>query len=236
MIYLVVLFRALTMLAVFQLVVLMMGRRQVAELPVFDFILAVTIGAVAGADLADHQVPHLPSLFAILVLGAFQFLITRAKVRWRWFGRSMTFEPVVVIQDGTILHDNLRKIRYQVSDLLPLLREKEVFDLSEVKFAIIEPSGNLSLMKKPEKAPPTREETGILSSPRGLFRVVAFQGRAYHPGLRSLSLKPDQLASMLEAQGFNQLEQVFIALSDEVGNLLVTPTHLGNIQRQETDM
>ncbi len=63
----------------------------------------------------------------------------------------MTFELIAVSQDGTMLHGKLAKIRYQVSGLLPLLREQDILDPGQEKCAIIDPSGNLSTMKKPEK-------------------------------------------------------------------------------------
>src|SRR5690606_24838184 len=109
---------------------LFMGKRAIGELPVFDFLIVIILGALVGADIAEPDIKHLPTAFAIIAIGVFQRIVTRWKISNRKIGRLLTFEPTVVLQNGKFVNENLKKIRYSIDNILQMLREKDVFDIN----------------------------------------------------------------------------------------------------------
>ncbi len=132
--YLVVLLRIATIVPLLLILTLLMGKRVVGELQVFDFLIVITLGSVVGADIADPQIEHGPTAFAVLLLAGAQWGISLLNIKNRFFGQLTTFEPTIVIQNGQILHDRLKKTRYSLDTLLELLRGKDIFRVSEVEF------------------------------------------------------------------------------------------------------
>jgi uncharacterized membrane protein YcaP (DUF421 family) len=221
--YLVVLIRIATILPMLLIVTLLMGKRLVGELQVFDFLIAITLGAVVGADIADPAIHHGPTAFAILLLAAAQWGISKANIRFRFFGHLTTFEPTLVIQNGKILDKKLKQIRYSLDTLLELLREKGVFRISEVEFAVIEANGKLSVLKRSQYQPLTPSVNGIPSGYYGLSHALIVEGVIDEKKLAELKLDRHWLLQELEKQNFDSPEKIFLAELDTSGNLYLSP-------------
>lgn len=191
---------------------LLMGQRHVGELSVFDLLTGIAIGAVAGAGIVDLDLPHMPVLVSILGLAVFHFGFTWLMKKWPWFGRASTFEPVVVVKNGMPLRKAMQRVRLSIADLLPLLREKGLFDLREVEYAVFEPDGKITVLKA--KNPP---------APKGLVRAVCVDGKVERSVLKSLGWDEARLRTELQQKGLPGPAAVFLATVDEAGTLYVAP-------------
>ena len=115
----------------------------------FVIIEALSFFEIRGrGDIADPKIEHGPTALAILLLAGAQWSISRLNIKNRFFGQLTTFEPTIVIQNGQILHDSLKRTRYSLDTLLELMRQKDVFRVNEVEFAILEANGKMSVLKK----------------------------------------------------------------------------------------
>nr|WP_156476102.1 DUF421 domain-containing protein [Sporosarcina psychrophila] len=188
-----------------------MGKRAIGELPVFDFLIVIILGALVGADIAEPDIKHLPTAFAIIAIGVFQRIVTRWKISNRKIGRLLTFEPTVVLQNGKFVNENLKKIRYSIDNILQMLREKDVFDINEVETAIIEANGALSVLKKPQKNSVTLEDMNIIKPTSTISFPVIVEGTLYTDVLRDVNLDEAWLKQELDNQGVNDLKDVFFA-------------------------
>lgn len=206
-----ILVRIFTILPLLLLVTLFMGKRAIAELPVFDYLIIITLGSLTGADIADPNVKQIPTIIAIIVIGILQRLVANLKISNRKIGRLITFEPTVVIQDGKFINKNLKKIRYSIDNILHMLREKDVFDIRDVETAIIEATGNLSVLKKPPKNPVTLEAMGIMSTSSSIAFPLIMDGAIYSNVLKSFNLDEAWLYQQLSEQGVNDVKKVFFA-------------------------
>lgn len=191
---------------------LMMGQRKMADLSLFDMLTGVTIGAVAGASIAEPKFRPILMVVSITGLAALDFAVAWLMIRWRRFGRSVTFEPIVVVHKGKPVETAMRRVRLAVADLLPELRKKDIFDLREVEYAIFEPDGSLSVMKAPQ-AP----------KPAGLPQAVVVDGSVDEKALQALGWNKQQLKSELMRQGIESETDVFVAMLDEAGTLVAAP-------------
>ena len=221
--YVVLLFRIVTIMLTLLIMTLIMGRRQVGELPVLDFIIAITIGSVAGADIADFSIPHLPTVVAIILLGSLQVIFTKLILKKRKAGKFFTFEPVIVIQKGKIVKKNLQKIGFSLDNLLFKLRQQGIQSPEEIDYGIIEPNGGLSLIKNPEHRPPTAGEMGIKIPGENLILPVIADGKVFPQVLRSHNLDVSELQEKLAAKGIRSFKEVFFASLDKNQNLYLIP-------------
>lgn len=213
--------RIVTVMGVLLLMTLLVGRRQVGELPVFDFAVAITIGSVAGADIADLSIPHLPTVYAVFVMTLLQIIFSRYIIGSRKFGKMVTFEPVVVIQEGRLLKRNLRKIRYSLDMLMYQLRQNNVFSLQEVEYAVIEPNGGLSVQKKSFKRPVTTEDLGLTPKPASIALPVIADGRVFTGVLDYLAMDYEDLLTKLREEGYSSPQGVFYASLEDDKTLYV---------------
>jgi uncharacterized membrane protein YcaP (DUF421 family) len=203
--------RIITILPLLLFTTLFMGKRAIGELPIFDFLIIVTLGAVVGADIADPNIKHLPTAIAIIAIGILQKIVANWKISSRKIGRLLTFEPTVIIHNGKFLNTNLKKIRYSIDNILQMLREKNVFDINEVEIAIIEANGALSVLKKPQKNTVTLEDMKIVKTTSKISFPVIVEGTIYSNVLRDFSLDEAWLEQQLFIQGVIDIKNVFFA-------------------------
>ena len=203
--------RILTILPLLLFITLFMGKRAIGELPVFDFLVIVILGAVVGADIADPNIEHLPTAIAIIFIGVFQRFVANWKISNRKIGRLLTLQPTVVIQNGKFIRKNLKDIRYSIDNILQMLREKDVFDINEVETAIVEGNGALSVLKKPHKNPVTREDMNIVKTTSSINFPVIIEGTIYSNVLKTVNLSEEWLMQQLSEQGVNDINNVFFA-------------------------
>ncbi|MCR4427580.1 MAG: DUF421 domain-containing protein [Firmicutes bacterium] len=156
-------------------------------------------------------------------LGLIHFIVSQAFIRTRVLERLLTHSPAVLVQNGTIIKSNLFRNRYTVDNLLSRLREKDVFDLSEVEFAVLEPSGNLSVLDKNQNLPVTPKDLGLSTQYKGLATPVVIEGQVQRKELASLHLTEDWLIRELKSNGYSGPDQVFLAMTNTQGELYVSP-------------
>lgn len=204
---LIVLVRLITILPLLLVVILFVGKRAIGEIPVFDFLIIVTVGSLIGADIADPSVNHIPTAIAVVAIGGIQKVVAKWKIFHRRFGKLITFQPTIVVQDGKLLPDNLKKISYSIDNILQMLREKDVFDINEVETALIEASGSMSVLKKARKNTVTIEDMG-LDKHSSLTIPVIIEGSVYADVLKFLGLNEIWLHKQLTSQGID-LRDVF---------------------------
>jgi uncharacterized membrane protein YcaP (DUF421 family) len=203
--------RIITIIPLLLITTLYMGKRSIGELPVFDFLIVITLGAVVGADIADPKIQHIHTAVAIVLIGLFQRIVSGYKIRNRKFGHIITFEPTIVIQDGRFIVSNLKKIRFTIDNVLQMLREKDVFDISEVHLGIVEANGRLTVLKKPEKNVVTVEDLKIANKTTSLSYPLIIDGEVHHEVLAKLALSTGWLKSELNSLGISDVQEVFFA-------------------------
>jgi uncharacterized membrane protein YcaP (DUF421 family) len=199
-----------------------MGKRPVGELPIFDFLTLIVIGAIVGADIADPQIEHLPTAFAVVILSLLQRLISLVKFKSKKIRKALTFEPTVIIRDGKFIYKNIKNIKYSLDDTLMLLREKDVFDISKVDFAIIEANGNLSILKKSQYENVTLEDMGITPSGSNASISIIIDGSLVIDRINELGLSEQEILEKLTQAGYKSYKDVFYASINDKGELNIS--------------
>jgi uncharacterized membrane protein YcaP (DUF421 family) len=203
--------RILTILPLMLFVALYMGKRSIGEIPVFDFLVILTLGSVVGADIADPSVPHIHTAVAITLIGLLQVIVSKAIIKYQKLGHLITFEPTIVIQDGQFIVKNLKKLRYSIDNVLAMLREKDVFDINDIHLGIIEATGNLSVLKKDSKAVVTLEDMNLTKNTPSLSYPLIVDGQIHSDILIKLDLPLVWLEQQLMSLNIKTTEEVFFA-------------------------
>ena len=215
--------RILTILPLMLFIALYMGKRSIGELPVFDFLVIRVLGSVVGADIADPNVPHIHTAVAIILIGIFQKVVSKAVINHRKLGHLITFEPTIVIQDGKFIVKNLKKIRYSIDNVLQMLREKDVFDISDVHLGIIEANGKLSILKVDNKESVTLEDLNLNKKSPSISYPVIIDGIIYEDTLKKLKLNKTWLQQQLLNANIKNNETVFFASINDKKELHISP-------------
>lgn len=219
--YLEVLIRSAGAFAGVVLITRMVGKSQVGQLTISDWVNGIVIGSIAAALAVDLKTGAGYYVFSL-------FIFTVLTIAAQWFGlkyrpahKMLNDEPTVVVHNGKILERNMERMRYTVDDLTSQLRQKNAFNIADVEFAIAEPNGELSVLLKSQKAPLTPADLNIPTSYQGVPSELVADGVIIKQNLKQNNLTEDWLLGELQKQGVQSLKDVLYAGLDTGGNLYV---------------
>ncbi len=187
----------------------------------FDYILGITIGSIASEatiDLSSRAWPHFIGLLSWAVLA---YLMQFISLKWRYAAKVIEGEPVIVIMKGKIMDKVLKKMKFRISDVLVLLRNQGIFDLNEVDYAILEPNGSLSVLKKPEYLPLTPKDMNIEVKPTGISTELVYDGKIIEQNLRQMNKDKKWLINQLKKHGIKDVSEAFLVTLNDAGSLYV---------------
>ena len=192
------------------LAVRLMGKRELAQLSPFDFVVAIIIAELAALPMEEKNIPlwevFIPlGVLVLLEIGLSYIALKSEKARGWIYGF-----PTVVVAQGKILDSNMRKLRYNTNDLLAQLRDKGIFDVSEVEYAIMEVPGTLSVMPKAGKRPVTPQDLNLKPQEAEIPITVILDGSIHRQNLADLNLQEEMIITILAQQNF-RVEEVFLA-------------------------
>ncbi len=220
--YLEVVWRTFAAFAGLLVMMRLSGKQQISHLSLFEYIVGITIGSTASFLSVDVKEPFLPTLVGLLLWVGFGIVMNNIALRSRRWGKILRGEPTILIQNGRILEEAMRKIpNFTIDDLLMMLRGKGVFDLSQVEFAVLELDGTLSVVKKSQHRPVTPSDLGVATGYEGLPVELVYDGQVIEKNLRGTRLDRKWLAEKLKARGVPSLDKVMLAQLNTDGTLYV---------------
>ncbi len=203
------------------ILVRLMGKQQVAQLTFFDYVVGITIGSIAGTLSAQVNENTLSTLAAMVTWTILAVLLAFFGIHNTRFRKVVDGEATVVIQNGKILEDNLKKIRIPLDELLSELRTQSVFSVADVETAMFEAGGKISVLKKAEKQTVTPNDLKLSTQYDGLPTILIMDGVVQEDKLTALKLSKAWLFHQLGKQNIRDAEQVSLAQLDTKGNLYV---------------
>ncbi len=199
----------------------LLGKQQMSQLTFFDYVLGITIGSIAASLTIELTYDPLPMWIGMLTWIIAVLVIQWGTVKWRYAAKYVDGEPTVVIMNGKIMEEAMKKLRYRISDLTEQLRDKGVFDLSQVEFAVLEVSGKLTVLKKSEYQPVTPKDLNLKADYQGISTEIIYDGVVVDSNLRQVKRDRKWLYRELKKQGIKDASEVFYAEVDPSGKLFV---------------
>jgi len=139
----------------------MMGKRQIGQMEASEFVVTMLVANLASIPMQDSAIPLYSGLLPILVVLGMELTLSGLIMRSVLVRRFFCGKPVILIDNGKVLLENLRKTRVTLDELTGHLRSKDVLDIQTVQFAVLETDGSLSVFPYPEEKPATAKEAGI---------------------------------------------------------------------------
>lgn len=197
-----------------------MGKREIGQLSSIDFVVAIVVAELATLPITDRNFPLLQSLVPIALLTVLQVITSLLCLKSNNFRQFLYGKPNILISKGRMQIQEMRKARYNIDDLLTQLRQRDVFDISEVEYAVLETSGDLTVILKPTKRAVTREDLGeknIPDEPMPLTLIT--DGVVNKKGLKQADLSEQWLYEKLREQGVSEAKEVFFASLSSDGSI-----------------
>lgn len=190
----------------------LLGQQQLSSLTYFDYINGITIGSLAGTLATDLDTKGWAHFVGLTIFVLLTLLLQYVSIKARKFSRMVDGKPVLVIDQGKILEENLARLRMTKEGLLMLLRNKNVFDISRVQTAILESQGDLTVLLKSEYQPLTPKDIGLTPPPSRLSTEVVLDGKILEDNLKSRGRNRDWLMKELKKQKISDLKEVSFAV------------------------
>ena len=196
----------------------LMGKRQIGELEPGDLLLTLIISDLASVPMQDFGIPLVNGVFPIIVLLSLSMLVSYFSLKSIRFRSLVCGRPTVIIQDGKILQANMAKTRFTVDELYEQLRTQGYSSLDGVKYAILETSGQVSVLPYTRTAPLTPQSAGIeVQEDVTLPVLVVNDGHILTDNLRTCGRDLSWLQGQLKKRRLTSPKQVFLMTVDEAG-------------------
>jgi uncharacterized membrane protein YcaP (DUF421 family) len=197
----------------------LMGKRQIAELEPSELVLTMMISDLASVPMQDFGIPLLAGVIPILTLMALSLLLSYLFLQNLKFRELVCGTPSILIRNGQLQQDTMRKNRYTLDELLEELRGQGYLKIQDVKYAVLENSGQLSVFPWPAQQPPTAAQLNLEQKDDTTLPVILINdGRILEKNLRSCGRDLNWLQKVLSEENISSPQQVFLFTLDEQGN------------------
>ena len=199
----------------------LIGKKQISELSLFDYVIGISIGNFTAEMTLNLDDGYINGVVAIFVFGFISYLVsvvTRKNVRLR---RIILGVPTIIIQDGKIIEKNLKKTRLDINELLEESRLKGYFDLSEIDVAIMEVNGDISFLPKETYKNVTLKDLNIKSPNKGLVANVVIDGKIIENNLKNMNKDKEWLLKELKVKGYKKIDNIILATLDNDEKIVV---------------
>ena len=164
-------------------VVRIMGKRQIGEMEASEFVVTMLVANLAAIPMQDGGIPLYSGLVPILTVLGVELVLSSLSLRSIRLRRILCGKPVILIENGRVLQENLRATRVTMDELMGHLREKDVMDIQTVQYAILETNGNLSVFPYPKEMPPSAKDLGVTPKERYLPVTIIEDGCLFRENL-----------------------------------------------------
>ena len=216
----IVLIRSLILYLLVIFAVRLMGKRQLGELQPSELVITILVSNIATLPIENTGIPVIVGVTPILALVCFEVIMSWLSLHFPGLRRLVSGSPKIIISEGRVDTDVMRELRFSVDDLMTALRGQDVFDISQVQFAIVETTGSISVMKKPENESPQRGELGISLQSEDPQQLIVSDGRIRVNTAESIGLNEKKIRDFADREGV-AIEDVFLMTADSSGNYYI---------------
>lgn len=217
--------RALFSLITLFLITKMIGRKQVSELSLFDYVISISIGNFAAEMAMNLDSQVLNGFISIVIFGVIATFVSIITMKNICLRRFFMGSPTIIIEDGKFVFKNLKRIKLDMNDFLETARAAGYFDISEIKFALMEANGKISFMPKEENLPVTNKDLNLKPASKGLCANVIIDGKIMEKNLEKINKDLSWLKKQLKIKGYKDYKDILIATVDVNEKLTIFNKH-----------
>lgn len=213
-------YRALISLVTLFLITKLLGKKQVSQLSLFDYVIGISIGNFAAEVTINLEAEWINGVVAVIIFGVVAYLVSILTMKSIVARRFFMGAPTVVIQNGKIIKESLKKVKFDINDLLEECRNNNVFDLNQINYALMEANGKLSILLKPEYLPLTPNDMKLKVNRNGLVANVVIDKKIMLNNLFQMGKDEKWLIKELKNKGII-LDDILLATLDINNTLMI---------------
>lgn len=217
-----VLIRTFLLYFIVIIVVRFMGKRQIGQLQPTELVVTFLLSEIAAIPLENNSVPLVYSLSAVILLACLEVISSGIALKSGKYRRAVEGNAVFVIREGKLDTKAVKKLRYSIDDIMEGLRQKDIFDISEVEYAVVETNGNLSVLLKSDKIPLTPSDMGLKKEKNGIPAVVIADGKFIYSNFSLCRTSEEKIKKLLEKEKLTA-DKVMMMTLDKAGNKFIIP-------------
>ena len=193
----------------------LMGKRQIGQMEASEFVVTMLVANLASIPMQDGGIPLFSGLVPILTVLGLELVLSGLVMRSIFVRKLLCGKPVILIENGKILRENLRRTRVTLDELIGHLRQKDVLDPKAVQYAILETDGSLSVFPYPKERPATAKEAGIPTKKQHLPYTIIEDGYLSRDNLRLAGKNEDWLDNVLQSHHASRKSTLLLTVDEE---------------------
>lgn len=213
----IVLFRTIILYVIVVFTMRIMGKRQIGQLQPFELVIAIMVSQLASIPMQDTRIPLVHGIIPIITLLILQVLISLVQLKSELARSIFCGKPSILISKGKIDIKQLKNNKFNINDLLEEIRLQGYYNIQDIEYAILETSGQLSIIPKTELEPATKQDLNVKSSQDKLPVTLILDGKINTANLKLIDKNKSWLKGQLDKNNVQSEEQVFLALIDSKG-------------------
>ncbi len=190
-----------------------MGKRQLSDMQTSELVITMIIADIASIPMQNTSQPLLSGVIPVLILACIEIFISVMMLKSPKLRKVVCGKPEIIIADGKLRQDMLRKLRLSTEDLSVLLRQQEIFSIDEVEYCIIETNGQISVLPKVENRTPTVKDLNIPVKDKGLSTVVLSDGEYLYASMELCGIDKSWIDRILQTEGINSSEVMMMTVN-----------------------
>lgn len=206
-------YRAIISLVTLFLITKLLGKKQVSQLSLFDYVIGISIGNFAAEVTINLEAEWINGVVAVLIFGLVAYFVSIITMKSIVARRFFMGSPTIVIQNGKIIKESLKRVKLDINDLLEECRNNNVFDLNQINYALMEANGKLSILLKPEYLPLTPKDMKLNPEKNGLVANIIIDKKIMQENLKQMNKDDKWLLKELKTKKV-KLEDILLCTMD----------------------
>lgn len=213
--------RTILILIILFFITKLIGKKQVSQLNLFDYIVGITIGSIAADISLDLEKDLIAGIVSLLLYGIIAYIIAKATIKSITLRRFITGVPTILMENGKIIESGLKKSKLDINDFLAEARTQGYFDLNEIDTAIMEINGSISFLLKEKDKPSSKSDVNAKLSNSGMQANVIIDSNYMENNMKAMGKDKKWLDHELKVLGYKNYEDILLATCDNNGEVMV---------------
>ena len=218
---LLVIARTILVLVILFILTKCMGKKQVSQMNIYDYLVGITIGSIAADISLDLEKDVIAGVVSLAIYGLSGVLVTYLTLKKIRFRRILSGVPTLLIEDGKIIEKNLFKEGIDINDLQEEARQSGYFDLSKVKYAVLETSGKVSFLAYAREEPVTIKDMKVKTKDESLCANIIIDGALLNNNLKNMNKDQEWLTRELGNRGYKDYKNILLMTLDNNGKITI---------------
>ncbi len=214
-------YRTLLILVILFLLAKLMGKKQVSQLNLFDYIIGITMGSIAADISLDIEKDLWAGTFSLAIYAVSSYVISVCSMKSIAIRRLFCGVPTLIMEKGKIIESGLRKGKIDINDLQEEARSQGYFKLEDIDYAVMESTGRVSFLLKTDLEPVTKKDMKIKSKDQGLVANIVIDGNFMENNIRAMNKDISWVEKQLKVLGYSDLEKILLATLDNNEKIVV---------------